>query len=223
MIRKGLDYMEKIPVLLFRLEAPIQSWGEHSKWDYRDTSNFPTKSGIVGLLSCALGYQRDDARIDALCQDMKLAVRADRRGSIFTDYQTISAEIILAATRKKRTVGNTIVSRRNYLQDASFLVAVSLDDNRVFECNNALKNPCWQMYLGRKNCVPTVPVVGRISYDYSGILEALEKEPLIDRHDKKILIQYESDYGESKSDVYQSNKNRLFYRRKVETKVMEGV
>ena len=41
------------PILLLRLEAPLQSWGTRSRWDVRDTATEPTKSGIIGLLGCA--------------------------------------------------------------------------------------------------------------------------------------------------------------------------
>ena len=43
------------PYLLLWLEAPLQSWGYDSKFGRRDTLGFPTKSGILGLICCALG------------------------------------------------------------------------------------------------------------------------------------------------------------------------
>jgi len=36
--------------LLLWLQAPLQSWGYDSKFGRRDTLNFPTKSGVLGLL-----------------------------------------------------------------------------------------------------------------------------------------------------------------------------
>lgn len=36
-------------ILLLRLEGLLQSWGEHSRWDHRDSSDMPTKSGVIGL------------------------------------------------------------------------------------------------------------------------------------------------------------------------------
>src|SRR5690625_2252213 len=41
--------------LLMWLEGPLQSWGYDSKFGRRDTLDFPTKSGVLGLLCCALG------------------------------------------------------------------------------------------------------------------------------------------------------------------------
>jgi len=37
------------------LEAPLQSWGVNSKYQRRDTLNFPSKSGIMGIILSALG------------------------------------------------------------------------------------------------------------------------------------------------------------------------
>ena len=41
--------------LLLWLEAPLQSWGAGSRYGRRDTLPFPTRSGILGLLCCAMG------------------------------------------------------------------------------------------------------------------------------------------------------------------------
>ena len=41
--------------LLLWLEAPLQSWGYDSKFGRRDSLDFPTKSGVLGLLCCARG------------------------------------------------------------------------------------------------------------------------------------------------------------------------
>ena len=43
-------------IMLLRLEGVLQSWGERSRWDHRDTSDMPTKSALIGLLGCAMGY-----------------------------------------------------------------------------------------------------------------------------------------------------------------------
>ena len=45
----------KTSFLLLWLESALQSWGADSKFGRRDSLPFPTKSGITGLLLCALG------------------------------------------------------------------------------------------------------------------------------------------------------------------------
>ena len=108
----------------FTLSAPLQSWGDNSRWDNRNTANMPTKSGIIGLLGCCLGYPRGDERLNRLDQQLHLAVRSDRAGRIMTDFHTVHGTygVLLSAEGKKRQNGNTIVSKRQYLQDARFTV-----------------------------------------------------------------------------------------------------
>ena len=72
-------------LLILRLEGALQSWGERSHWDHRDTAVFPSKSGVVGLLGCAMGLERGDARLAELADALAFAVRADRRGTVMTD------------------------------------------------------------------------------------------------------------------------------------------
>ena len=43
------------PYLLLWLEAPLQAWGHDSKFGRRDSLDFPTKSGVLGLLCSARG------------------------------------------------------------------------------------------------------------------------------------------------------------------------
>ena len=43
------------PYLLLWLEAPLQSWGHDSRFGRRYSLDFPTKSGVLGLVCCARG------------------------------------------------------------------------------------------------------------------------------------------------------------------------
>ena len=187
-----------IPILLFRLEGPLQSWGERSKWDYRDTADFPSKSGIVGLLSCALGLEREDPEIAELNRQLSVIVRADRTGELITDYHTVSTDMLLNAKGEKRSGAGTIVSHRGYLQDASFLVGVNGDRALLERLRGALDSPVWPVYLGRKSCVPSVPVTGSLKLEYGSLLEAMEEEPLSPRHDERILAESDSMEGDGR-------------------------
>lgn len=170
-----------IPVILLRLEGPLQSWGERSHWDWRDTAEFPTKSGLVGLLSCALGYERTDARIRELSDQLRVAVRCDRAGIMTVDYHTVTAEVMRNAEGKARSSGNTIVSHRQYLQDASFLAAVTGPGELCERIDRAMKKPRWPVFLGRKSCVPSTPVYRGLTCEFSSLLEALGSAPVSGR------------------------------------------
>lgn len=80
---------EKKTLLILRLEGALQSWGDHSKWDVRDSGDFPSKSGVVGLLSCAMGLERGDPEIAALSAALHMAVRVDRPGIRVLDFHTV--------------------------------------------------------------------------------------------------------------------------------------
>ena len=75
--------------LLLRLEGPWQSWGELGRLTTRETRTHPTKSGVIGLVANALGYERD-ADLTELAA-LEFAVRVDRPGTIERDVQTVGS------------------------------------------------------------------------------------------------------------------------------------
>lgn len=169
--------------LLLRLEGPLQSWGERARWSVRDTAPAPTKSGVVGLVACALGWNQDE-QIKHLSENLKMGVRIDKAGSRLTDYHTIGGgydtpQLLTAAGKPKKSSGSphTEISLRDYLVDASFLVALRITDDSntdlITQMANALQNPVWTIFLGRKSCVPTRPVFEAI-LNASSLEEALE-------------------------------------------------
>ena len=88
-------------LLILRLEGVLQSWGDHSKWDMRDSGDFPSKSGVVGLLACALGLERDDPEIVELSANLHMAVRADRPGIRMLDFHTVRGNPLYNAEKRR--------------------------------------------------------------------------------------------------------------------------
>ena len=216
--------MAKHPYLVFRLEGPLQSWGERSKWDYRDTADFPSKSGVTGMLACAMGITRNDPEIGEMCQKLSMAVRADRLGHRLTDFHTVQAEKLLNAEGKPRR-SNTITSYRTYLQDASFLVALGGPEELLRKIKDCLSAPRWQIYLGRKGCVPSVPVTGNWCDEYETLEELMQRYPLIERSDKEeILYQIDSVDGSGflRNDIRIASADRKFTRRMAVVKRITG-
>lgn len=163
-------------IIILRLEGPLQSWGASSKWDSRSTESFPTRSGVVGLIGSALGLERGDRELLSLNSAMTMAVRADRSGETVVDFQTVRApgeERIPTAGGGKKPVGFTVVSKRSYLQDACFTVFLEVEEDWHERIVKALRSPKWSLYLGRKNCVPTRPVLENEEAVYSDIMDAL--------------------------------------------------
>ena len=147
-------------LMKFTLSAPLQSWGEDARWDYRATAAMPTKSAIIGLLGCCLGIFRGDERLNRLDKLLRVAVRADQPGRVMTDYHTVQGTngVFLNAEGKPRTGGDTIITPKQYLQDARFTVFLWGDEETLNACFQAMAHPKWVVYLGRKSCVPAVPV-----------------------------------------------------------------
>ena len=148
-------------ILRFTFSAPLQSWGEDARWDTRSTSVTPTKSGIIGFLGCCLGYGRGDDRLNHLNSGLTIAVRTDHPGGILIDFQTVQGTdgVLITAENRPRSSGDTIITPKQYLQGARFTVYISGESQLLEECFSAMKHPVWTPYLGRKNCVPSVPVV----------------------------------------------------------------
>lgn len=166
--------------LLLWLEAPLQSWGHDSKFGRRDTLNFPTKSGVMGLVCCALGAGGEQKELLAelvplqqtvlsfvrSCkQGKEEAIKLDREpllrdfhmvGSGYDDKDPWQSLLIPKTSEGKKAVGGGAkLTYRYYLQDAYFAVVLEVPNDRVENLAEALKNPIWDLYLGRKSCVPT--------------------------------------------------------------------
>lgn len=130
--------------LLIRLEGVLQSWGILSNGRSLDTAEFPTKSAVVGLLGSALGWERGNpADLAAL----RLTVRRDRTGTVLVDYQTTDFGGL-----------NKMVTNAHYLMDASFLAILEGDPELLETCHEALWEPVWAPCLGRRSCIPTIPL-----------------------------------------------------------------
>jgi len=159
--------------LILRLAGPMQSWGVNSRFSIRETLTEPSKSGVVGLLCAALGWDRSASthfiagRHRALEElaNLPFAVRVLREGTIRRDYHT--AQHVLRAKAKIRPgrplpegdLQETVLSERYYLSDAHFLVGLQSDDRLLLEAlDTALARPHWQLCLGRKSFVPSWPV-----------------------------------------------------------------
>ena len=163
--------------LLLRLEGPLQSWGAHdSKFVIRRTAEAPTKSGIMGMLCAAERISRADARrrlpeLNAL----RMGVRIDRCGVRWWDYHTVGADMEMRiAEGQGKSKPGAMLTRREYLCDASFLVALQGEAELISELHHAVLHPKWLVYLGRKSCPPSVPLLGRMDEPHMGEFGDLE-------------------------------------------------
>ena len=149
---------------MLRLEGPLQSWGVRARWDVRDSSERPTKSGVIGLIGNAMGLVRRDQRLVELGNLLRFGIRVDRAGEKMVDFHTVSGALRSADGKRKGTESNpyTLLTPRTYLQDASFLAGLEGGCELVEECAKAISKPRRPYFLGRKCCPPSAPVFVRI-------------------------------------------------------------
>ena len=161
--------------LVFQLQAPLSSWGEPAVGEYRGTAEHPSQSALIGLLGAALGLLRDnEAAHAALRDEYGFAVALLSSGSLLRDYQTAQVPSRSAlkgrpqATRRQELAVpkhdlNTILSKRDYRQNAASLVALQVRSSdtpsyTLIELASALRQPKFTLYLGRKACAPGAPL-----------------------------------------------------------------
>lgn len=226
-------------ILLLRLEGPLQSWGVRSRWSRRDTGPEPSKSAIIGLLGCAAGISRPDWRasvepertLEQWDAALRFGVRVDRPGTIETDYQTAQGRHWQADGKLKRQKTevkysggkwvfwsdiHTELTWRDYLHDAAFLVALQGEHGLLQDLEAQLRDPKWPVYLGRKACVPSRPVLDRLACEYEDLEGALRVEPLAPRSSEgreapKVLAWIESPDGDyERQDSLRLNQLRFY-------------
>lgn len=204
-------------VLLLRLCGPMQSWGVQSRFSVRDTGLEPSKSGVVGLLAAALGRPRH-ADISDLAQ-LRMAVRADVEGILRYDYHT--AQNVLKASGG---IKDTEPSRRYYLANARFLVALASPNLDFMQhLLQALFDPVWPLFLGRKAFVPSMPpVIAKGLLQQTELQSALRRSCWLgsdpDKMPAQLRVVVEDQNGEEiRQDQPVSFVQRRFVTRRVQT------
>lgn len=152
--------------LVLRLAGPLQSWGARSRFVRRDTERAPTKSGVIGLLAAARGVRRTDELTEFF--GLRFGVRVDQPGTLVRDFQTAHS---LDGSRAMP------LSYRYYLADAVFVAAIEGDPQLLAGLHNALRQPVFPLYLGRRSCPPAWPLLIDNGPRDQTALEALRTTP----------------------------------------------
>lgn len=157
--------------LVLRLEAPLMAFGGVAVDNHGVTERFPGTSMLTGLLANALGWDQGDfAAHEALQARLRFAARLDRAGPVLTDYQTVDLGQPHLRSKGWTTRGEpegrkggtaatgTHIRYRQYQQDASVVVALTLDPPEpapnLDDVAAALRAPARPLFLGRKPCLP---------------------------------------------------------------------
>ena len=219
--------------LLLWLEAPLQSWGADSRFGRRGTLNFPTKSGVLGLLCCALGAGGEQKELlkemGSLSQTVLSFKRSNEREGLLRDFQMVGSgyddqnpwETLLIPKKsdgKAAVGGGSKITYRYYLQDAAFAAIMEVPSDKTTLFADALANPCWDIYLGRKCCAPTDFIYqGSFASETSAIVHAIEIA-----QEKKLVEDFRVLDGEHQGETIilndvpiQFGENKIYRERRV--------
>ena len=155
--------------LLFTLYAPMGSFGEIAVGERRMGWARPGRSAVLGLVAAAMGFERvDEDSHRSLEAGLFYAVRTDALGRPFIDYHTSQTP----KQRRNQTFANrraalqagdlhTVLSSREWRSDTCFTVSLwpRRDDAVDLDAMaDALRRPCFALYLGRKSAPLGLPL-----------------------------------------------------------------
>lgn len=152
-----------------------------------NTSLYPTKRAIVGMIASALGYERKDPRSAELYKKLDLKYSIVNEPVILNDFQTIKplrCQQNYMNKFNKRNKFQTVdgayqnkqlIKKIQYLQEAEYEVYVGGSDELLEEIYNAIRNPEYSLFIGKRSCIPNKPIVTEFNL--------IKKEELKDVHD----------------------------------------
>jgi len=198
-------------------EAPMQSWGADSKFGRRDTMKFPTKSGILGILLSGMGASGPQNELLADLSIGKMTVisftqEKKVREPLLRDFHMVGSgyddknlweKLLIPKTSdgKPANGGGAKMTYRYYLQDARFSVIFEIPDKHIEKVTEALQSPVYDIYLGRKSCVPT-------DFIFRGVFvsEADAEDKILEiSNSKKLLEEFRVLDGEHEGDIMTLN------------------
>ena len=150
----------------------------------------PTKSAIAGMCCAAKGYERGSAKEKEFLINFStlgmFAIAIPRS----IEYQGSPMRRKLAVKRLQdyHTIQNTIradgsidqdcvITYRQYLNDALFGIILSGDKILLQGIAKALADPVWGIWLGRKTCIPSAPIIAGTQMQPGGV-KGSQKEAL---------------------------------------------
>lgn len=210
--------------LLLWLEGPLQSWGSESKFGRRETQRFPTKSGIYGMFLSALGANGAQVELLKRLSEFKQTIisynlsKKNRKDDneiyskidsnpFLMDFQMVGSGYDVKDPWQRMLIpkkdngsaangGGSKMTYRYYLQDARFAVIQELDEELAQSISEAIQKPIFDIYLGRKNCIPSDFVYRGIFDDIKNAEDTLSSIA----EEKGLIADFKIVEGESEGD-----------------------
>ena len=208
--------------LIINLEAPLMSFGGETVDNLGVIRSFPAVSMLTGLLANALGWRRvERQRHQDLQNRLVFAARIDREshgGLSMQDFQSAAInnteQSWTTRGRPEGRAGGTYQNHlryRDYHADMRVTIALRLEspsgDPALDALGEALLEPARPLFIGRKPCLPSLPLFGGYS-DGSTALEALLSVPLADERAGRPTIRVQWPEGEG-ADVVEPSQAQM--------------
>ena len=204
--------------LILNLESPMLSFGGETIDNLGVIRPFPAASMLTGLFANALGWRRiERERHQGLQDRLVFAARIDREpatGVRMTDFQTVQlgagdqAWTTRGAPEGRAGGANTYnaphLRWRDYYADMRVTVALRLEPGEdaptLDELAAALEEPMRPLFIGRKPCLPSLPIFGDFE-EGDTALAALLRRPLYCESGSSELIRALWPEGEGAADI----------------------
>lgn len=188
--------------LILRFDGLLMSFGSFIVDQHGYTDTFPGTSMLTGLTANALGWTHADfEKLEALQRRIIYAARWDEEPQTIIDYHTVdlgqpkmsSPGWTTRGTPEHRSGGpaarfGTHQRYRHYWTDGLMTVALGLKEESVhptlLDLYEAFKRPARPLFLGRKTCLPSRPLLDPVTPIVEGenILSILSQVSVWDRH-----------------------------------------
>ena len=189
--------------LILRLEAPLMAFGSTMIDANGPTRDLPIVSMVTGLVANALGWHRAQRELHRdLQRRIVMGARLDRPGSELRDFQTaqLGANDRGWTTRGEpegraggaNTYKSPHIRKRHFRADAFVTIALRLEpadeSPTLDEIAAALAEPARPLFIGRKPCLPSRPLLAEPPLDAANVHEALTRAALAEASDSNACV-----------------------------------
>lgn len=175
-------------------DAPLMSFGTTMIDENGYTSLWPSHSMLAGMFGNALGWTHGDSqRLNRLQTVIHFGCRWDEEPAQSVDFHTVDFSQPYLHHRRAWTSDRgveergggpakkwgTLIRRRHYIEDGVMTLLVRLIDESTVtfdKLEQALRRPARPLFIGRKACLPTKPILQGI-IEAEDTLDALRQVP----------------------------------------------
>jgi CRISPR system Cascade subunit CasD len=186
----------------------------------------PTKSAIAGMCCAALGLPRGSAAEKSfleLFQGVRMtSIAIPRTGSKkelpvrrLQDYHTVQN-----TRRASGAINNDcVLTHRQYLTDASFGILLEGELSFLKQIADALADPVWGVWLGRKACIPSAPVLAGLRNTKEDAMKLFNLNKPLEAYTRQEDVENFADGRDSLPDIPVSfaSERRMYAPRRVRT------